>query len=136
MPIPKKPKLDWYGEAIVKEILEQIEGHLDDVADAALNRAQQLVPYDTGELHDAIAKAVITDFKKREVKAYVGIRDEGDVLDRAFRIEFGYKGTDSLGRDYDEPGMPFLRPATGAAAGELARVLRLAKKGQAKAQKI
>lgn len=41
--------------------------------------------------------------------------DIGTNVEYAARIELGYQGTDSLGRTYDSPAYPFLRPGLEAA---------------------
>lgn len=56
----------------------------------------------------------------------------GTDLEYAARIEFGFTGPDSLGRVYNQPAQPYLRPAFDtkrtAAVNEIGRVLgRLAK---------
>lgn len=40
----------------------------------------------------------------------------------ARRIELGYQGTDSLGRHYDQPAYPFLKPGLDAARDEISSI--------------
>lgn len=65
------------------------------------NAARQRAPYKTGTLRRSIE---VIELGPRQVA--VGSRQP-----YAARIEFGFAGRDSLGRLYNQPAKPYLRPA-------------------------
>jgi len=67
----------------------------------------------TGNLHDSITVAMDSD-----IPAQIGSKEAGGVavligtnVIYAKRVEFGFVGTDSLGRNYHQLPKPYLRPA-------------------------
>jgi hypothetical protein len=86
-----------------------------------VNAAKRNAPVVTGTLRRSIhvgGHAALTgglgnakDLGKGEMSAQrVNIRIGTD-LEYAARIEYGFSGRDSLGRNYDQPPKPYLRPA-------------------------
>lgn len=88
------------------------------VAEAALileEEAKSLVPVDTGNLRDHIHSELIESTELRQVVAVTPVYEEGNEygFDPAYarRIEYGFVGTDRLGRRYNQPPQPYMRPA-------------------------
>lgn len=65
--------------------------------------AKTFVPVDTGNLKEMIQA------QKLDKTLYV----VNAGTEYARRVEFGFKGADSLGRVYDQAGQPYMRPAAG-----------------------
>lgn len=78
----------------------------------AANEARQRAPYKTGTLRRSIQ---VMEQGPREV--VVGSR-----VPYAARIEFGFAGRDRLGRLYNQPAKPYLRPAIEQTRGEMTRI--------------
>ncbi len=95
-------------------------------AELIAEEARTLVPVDTGRLHDAIhvepsssggfSQVVDRDEKQVVVvsPAYPSLNKYGFSPPYARRIEFGFMGTDKLGRTYHQVAQPFMRPAADA----------------------
>lgn len=106
------------------------------VAEAALileQEAKSLVPVDTGNLRDNIHSELIESTELRQVVAVTPVWEEGEGSayessqmhlfsyevhrDYGFqpayarRIEYGFVGADVLGRRYNQPPQPYMRPA-------------------------
>jgi hypothetical protein len=91
-------------KAAMKEVKLGTERDLKSLAFDVQNRARVYAPVDTGRLRSSIG---ISD--GRDARGYyVTI---GTAVVYAPRIEFGFKGVDSLGRRYFQNPQPFLRPA-------------------------
>lgn len=69
------------------------------------NAAQEKAPYLTGTLR----RSIHTEIMQSSDTYCEGA--SGTNLDYAARVEFGFKATDSLGRSYDQPAKPYMRPA-------------------------
>jgi hypothetical protein len=94
------------------------DGLAEGVRDAALifkQEAQTVVPVKTGRLQSAIHDEVTIDEPERQERAvlpaYETGGDPGFEPPYARRIEFGFIGTDSLGRKYHQAAQPYMRPA-------------------------
>lgn len=100
------------NEAAIKELLESEDGDVaKDLQKRALRCvrvAKRLCPVDTGRLRSSITSELGKDGDG--LLAVVGTN-----VEYAARIEFGFHGTDSLGREYDQEAQPFLLPALAAA---------------------
>lgn len=88
------------------------------VADAATQvelTAKELVPVKTGKLRESIHVEQVVDEPERQVVAVVPAYQAGNEYgidpEYARRIEFGFVGTDRLGREYHQAPQPFMRPA-------------------------
>lgn len=90
--------------------------HLETAANAGIlpiqNEAIQLVAKDTGTL----ARSIHTETIKSS-DTYVEVATGTDV-EYALRIEFGFHDKDSLGRHYNQPAQPYMRPAYDNKRGE------------------
>jgi len=77
--------------------------------------AKAIVPVKTGALRDAIHTETVTDEGERQVlavtPAYPAENPYGFEPAYARRIEYGFVGTDSLGRVYHQAPQPYMRPA-------------------------
>jgi HK97 gp10 family phage protein len=71
------------------------------------NEAKIRAPVLSGQLRRSIGVSTSTPGGKAEARV-------GSNLEYARRIEFGFTGADRLGRIFDQPGKPFLRPAAKA----------------------
>jgi hypothetical protein len=88
------------------------------VAEAGLlieTEAKAQVPVDTGNLRDHIHTETVEDTDEVQ-RVKVSPANEADNkwgFDPAYarRIEFGFVGPDSLGRVYNQPAQPYMRPA-------------------------
>lgn len=103
-----------FDEAALKELFESPEGpigkFLKRTSIKVVRRAKRLAPVDTGRLRSSIVDEISRD--SRGLVARVGT----DVK-YAARIEFGFSGKDSLGREYNQAAQPFLRPAVAQVTG-------------------
>lgn len=100
------------------------------------NDAKARAAYKTGNLRRSIhvggegvqAASTGSDIGGQEVGADFAEVKVGTNVEYARRIELGFAGADSLGRIYDQPARPYLRPALesqrGAAEREIGDALR------------
>jgi hypothetical protein len=88
----------------MKDVKLATERDLKSLAFDVQNRAKAYAPVDTGRLRSSIGVSDGRDGRGY----YVTI---GTAIAYAPRIEFGFKGVDSLGRRYFQNPSPFLRPA-------------------------
>jgi len=92
---------------------------VDEAAGIFEAEAKNLVPVDTGNLQSHIHTEVLTDApttQERVVSPVVpASAADGDwhgfEPPYARRIEFGFIGQDSMGRNYHQPAQPYMRPA-------------------------
>lgn len=79
------------------------------------DEAKTLVPVKTGHLRDSIHQELIESTDVRQVIAVTPAYEEpnpyGFEPAYARRIEYGFVGTDSLGRHYNQAPQPYMRPA-------------------------
>lgn len=78
----------------------------------AANEARRRAPYKTGTLRRSIE---VKEMGPRQVAVC-------SELPYAARIEFGFAGRDSLGRLYNQPAKPYLRPAIEETRQRMAQV--------------
>jgi HK97 gp10 family phage protein len=78
----------------------------------AANEARRRAPYKTGTLRRSIE---VKEMGPRQVAV-------GSGQPYAARIEFGFAGRDSLGRLYNQPAKPYLRPAIEETRQRMAQV--------------
>jgi HK97 gp10 family phage protein len=89
---------------------------VSDAAQLFVEEAQALVPVDTGHLRDSIHAELVESTDTRTVVAVSPAYEDsseqvGFEPAYARRIEFGFMGSDSLGRVYHQAAQPFMRPA-------------------------
>lgn len=79
------------------------------------DEAKTLVPVDTGHLQESIHQELVESTETRQVIAVTPAYEEpnkyGFEPAYARRIEYGFAGTDSLGRTYHQAAQPYMRPA-------------------------
>ena len=83
-------------------------GLTQGVDEAALlfeTEAKNLAPVDTGRLRDSIHTELTEDTPVRQT------REIKPDTPYAHRLEYGFVGTDSLGRHYNQAAQPYMRPA-------------------------
>lgn len=78
----------------------------------AANEARKRAPYKTGTLRRSIQV-----IERGPMDVVVGSE-----LPYAARIEFGFAGTDSLGRVYSQAAQPYLRPAIEETRGRMQQI--------------
>lgn len=101
-------------------------GKLGAIAEAGLlpiqNAAIQNAPYKSGTLRRSIHTEII------ENAAYRAKAVTGTDVAYARRLEYGFQDRDALGRRYNQPARPYMRPAydsqRGAAISEVTAMLR------------
>lgn len=101
-----------------------------------VNAAKQDAPYKTGNLrrsihvggHGDLSNTTGTQIEAPTVSATRVEVLAGTNVEYAGRIEYGFSGTDSLGRTYNQEAQPYLRPAVdeneSAVQREVAEALR------------
>lgn len=87
---------------------------LGSAALVVMNAAKLKAPYITGNLKRSIHVAEVTD-----QRAVIG---PSAVYGR--RVEFGFRGADRLGRVYNQPAHPYLRPAVEESRAEIAAAVQ------------
>lgn len=90
--------------------------------------AKALVPVDTGLLKESIhATHVVNDAERQVFEVSPGFEagnKYGFEPAYARRIEFGFFGTDSLGRTYHQAAQPYMRPAFDTLKDEAAAAIK------------
>lgn len=99
------------GEAELSRMLARAERAVSDKAIklglgagalVVMNDAKDRAPFKTGTLMRSISQAPVPGHLSVTV---------GTDLPYAARMEYGFVGRDSLGRRYNQPAQPYLRPA-------------------------
>lgn len=84
-------------------------------AELVRDEAKRIVPVDTGLLRDSIHTEHSKDFPTRQehvvTPVYPAENKYGFEPPYARRIEYGFVGYDSMGRFYNQPPKPYMRPA-------------------------
>ena len=88
---------------------DRVQGsHLENACKAGAlllqNRMKELAPVLTGTLRRSIHTESTGGGSSVEISV-------GTNVPYAKRLEFGFSGTDSLGRTYNQPARPYMRPA-------------------------
>ena len=93
-----------------------------EAADLFVQEAKLQVPVVTGNLRDHIHAEQTVDAPERQVYAVTpadpAANDVGFDPPYARRIEYGFIGQDSLGRNFHQAAQPYMRPAYDAKQGE------------------
>ena len=88
---------------------------VSEAAQLFVDEAKALVPVDTGHLQDSIHAELLEQTDTRTVVAVTPAYEESNPYGfepaYARRIEYGFMGTDSLGRSYHQAAQPYMRPA-------------------------
>jgi len=97
-------------------------------------RASERTPVDTGRLRASISYSVdgstvqsnpmAKSQEDTQVGTQKGFAIVGTNVEYARRIEYGFSGQDSLGRTYNQPKQPFLRPAVDDNLTTIKRIAR------------
>ena len=102
-------------QAIMNALSRAIKPVVLEAADLIQQEAKSLVPVDTGALRDSIHIEERADGPfYYEVSVHPAeLADNRWGLDPAYarRIEYGFVGLDSLGRNYNQAAQPYIRPA-------------------------
>lgn len=109
--------LNWRGSQVTRSVERAARLGVDATMQAAAIEAKKnhgpgahslrRFESQTGELERSVR---ITDKAKRDAKGIVGRWGSKGII-YARRIELGFQGPDALGRVFDQPEFPFLRPA-------------------------
>lgn len=90
--------------------------------------AKERVPVDTGYLRDSINTVhAVNEAQKQIFEVAPGVAAGNPYgFDPAYarRIEFGFMGTDSLGRTYHQPAQPYMRTAYESLKDEVASAIK------------
>lgn len=96
----------------------QLTDMASDIVKLAQENANQAPPKHPQVQTGTLRRSITMDVDKSKLEAKVGImagKGKGDkALEYAPRIEFGFVGTDSRGRHFNQPPYPFLFPAVEA----------------------
>jgi hypothetical protein len=99
-------------------------------AQIIVEEAKTLVPVDTGRLRDAIHADKLVDEPERQgwqVAPFVAANNKwGFDPPYARRIEYGFVGQDSLGRNYHQAAQPYMRPAVDTKQDEVRTTIKTA----------
>ncbi len=122
----------WHGDAVIAAVKKK-EAALTRAGMAVQEAAHRLVKVDTGNLKGSINYALATSASPTGAPATQsdGLRAHGQNdwvwvgtnVKYARRIEYGFKGRDSLGRNYNQAAQPYLRPAAENQKGRIARII-------------
>jgi hypothetical protein len=106
----------------VKYIQNALKDGLENIVSVGAlpieQEAKAIVVVDTGALRDSIHTEIEVE---SPTKALGKI---GSGLPYATRIEFGFVGTDSLGRHYNQAAQPYLRPAMDSKGPEALQAMK------------
>jgi hypothetical protein len=105
-----RDRLQSFSPALARELHERLLDEADEIATLARQRA----PYKTGTLRRSISSG--TD---RENMVIVKAQ-----APYARRIEYGFIGQDSRGRNYHQSARPYLRPAIDERMGPVRQTVR------------
>ena len=99
-----------------------------EAAQLFAEEAKVLVPVDTGRLQEAIHAETLEDSDYRQTMQVAPFVEAGNDwgFEPAYarRIEYGFFGTDRLGRNYHQAAQPYMRPAFDAKQAEAAEVIK------------
>lgn len=114
--------LKWNGKAVRKKVIAAVIAGTDETMAAAVIYAKQNHKWKnrTAVLEGSIS---IAQPAKEEGAIVTGVWGSLDVV-YALRIEYGFKGLDSMARLYDQPAFPFLRPSADKNYPDLPRRIR------------
>jgi HK97 gp10 family phage protein len=112
---------EWYGGNVIKNVEKARRVALTHACKVVQAYAKPMINNVTGNLAGSITYSVMGDAPSAVESPAVqsdgvgrGGKDEGVVgtnVEYARRLEYGFKGTDSLGRKYNQSAKPYLRPA-------------------------
>ena len=105
-------KMDWRGDKVIRAAEQAKKKALTEAALIVEGQAVSLAPVDTGNLKNSITHQV----KGEEARV-------GSNIVYAARLEFGFMGTDSMGRRYNQPAQPYLRPALDKNKSNIEKIL-------------
>ncbi len=98
-----------------------------EAAFSVVQEAQTLVPVETGNLRDHIHMEPLDDTPQRQTYQVMPFDEAGNKYGftpaYARRIEYGFMGKDSLGRDYHQAAQPYMRPAGDAKQAEVREII-------------
>lgn len=114
--------LKWRGKEVRAEVIAAVKAGVDETMAACVIEAKQNHEFKN---RTVVLEGSITVAQPavEEGGVVTGIWGSMDVA-YALRIEFGFKGADSLGRVYDQRGYPFLRPSADKNYPSLTRRIR------------
>ncbi len=98
-----------------------------EAAQLFVEEAKVLVKVDTGRLQEAIHAETLEDEPLRQTMQVAPFVEAGNDwgFDPAYarRIEYGFFGTDRLGRNYHQAAQPYMRPAYDTKQAEARQVI-------------
>jgi len=128
----------WHIDKYLKDFDKSIEDVLEVIGSQMVTYSTDLCPVKTGNLTNSIAYSTEsvsspvhgspTDGKPLEKADKSTVRIGSNVA-YAARIEYGFSGTDSLGRTYNQPEKSYLRKALETHKKDIVKIIELAVKG-------
>ena len=100
-------KLEWYGDKVLASTKAAKKAALTRGCQIVQADAVYRVPVLSGNLQGSINYKVDEDEGRTGPDAAI----DGTNVKYALRIEYGYNDTDKLGRKYNQPAHPYMRPA-------------------------
>lgn len=90
---------------MIRPVRAALKDGVDEAAFIFNSSAKEKSPVLSGANRDSIETEVITDEPERQVRSIA------PHMPYSARLEFGFIGTDSLGRVYNQAAQPYIRPA-------------------------
>ena len=115
-------------KALIAAARRGLSDGLSEGAQVLVTEAQAIVPVDTGHLRDSIHAELVEATDTRISVVVTPAFDEpnkwGFEPAYARRIEYGFVGQDSLGRNYHQAAQPYMRPAWDAKVDEVRQTVK------------
>ena len=105
---------------MLRAISDAISEVVFNAAQPIQEEAKAVVHVDTGRLQGSIHTEMLSADQNR---ATAGVGPDASVP-YAARLEFGFVGVDSLGRHYNQPPYPYMRPAFDAKSTESTDIIK------------
>lgn len=101
---------------------------VEEAAGLIEGAAKDLVPVDTGRLQNAIHTEETINTREVQRRTITPVVEAANPYGfdppYARRIEYGFVGQDKLGRHYNQPAQPYMRPAGDTQAGPAREAIR------------
>lgn len=113
---------------LIRSARSGLRESVPEAADLFVQEAQNLVPFRTGYLYQAIHAEQFDNEAERQTMQVAPFFESGNPwgFDPAYarRIEYGFVGPDSLGRTFHQPAQPYMRPAFEIHRSEAAETIK------------
>ena len=130
-------KMEWKGDKVMSAADKAVTKGLLEVGIVLHGQAVELCPVKTGNLKNSISFTLdgkvhgLNSAGGQKAKQSEGVKSSRDKdavtvgtnVEYAARLEFGFQGTDSKGRKYNQPAQPYLRPAVDVNIKNIEKIL-------------